>query len=336
MTTKAEIIQSIKETDPRVILAKLIDEDTRAQFVDLDFQLAGSMDNPFEVVTAAIEHVPSSLWAQYDYFEELASKLLEKCNHYAVLSAISGRIVGMTLDEYDLQASKGGSNWINNFSLNARVNQIPFAEKYIEPVRNYIYSASRYHEASNFLGRPVDSITRDSFKNAIKATDPQELLAALSDRERFASLNRISDADYGELVALAINTIPVELWPHGKNLIDTFDNLLQYRSPRVLEAIIKVIENLPDENLLSQVKTGNDQTFGNHLAQWAHSPNVRSIASGSFEYLPRVNDGSNPISSMIYERISQAQAKLAQEQLFGNIAPATAPASTGLGATFTL
>lgn len=331
MTTKAEIIQSIKRTDPQVLLAKLIDEKTRAQFVDLDYQLTGSMDNPYEVVTAVIEQIPSSLWAQYDYFEELASKLLEQCKHYAVLSAISGRIIGMTLQEYDLQASKGSSNWINNFSLNARVNQIPFAERYIEPVRNYIYSAARYSEVTNFLGRPVDSITRDSVKKAIKATDPQELLVALGDKERFASLNRISDADYGELVALAISTIPVESWPHGKELIDMFDTLVQYRSPRVLEAIIKVIENLPDENLLSQVKTGPDQSFGNHLAQWAHSPNVQSIASGSFQYLPRVSKSSNPISSMIYDRVSQAQASLAQSQLFGGTTTTPASTSPALG-----
>lgn len=326
MITFEDVLASIKTQTPEALLDKLANDETRAGLQELQRKFHDSY-NPCRLMVAIIDQIPSSEWAKRDDFEYIAAKLLEKNVHPSVLTALTEKLLGLTIEEHQAQAALGPKNWIDQLSLNGEVNRIYGADKIIKPLREYIACVGRYEEVSLFIGKPVDSITRENIRAEISNMDPKEIVTALSDQKRFAALNRISDADLGELVAHTINQVPPEVWPQGKQLAETFTLLTSYKSPRALEALLGVIEKLPEATLLSQETSRSESAFGNHLVTWAFSYDVSSIASGTFqEYLPVVTSQTNPISDLISKRTGLAQATLDANQLFGTPDPATATA----------
>lgn len=333
MTTKEEIIASIKATDPQILIEQLATKDSQLKIKHLDSTYSSQQHFPNELLVTVISQIPSSVWAQRADFEDIAADLL-KVPHFEVLAAITERIIGMSIEEYksQIEINPSQDNWITSFSNDRTLRSVYRADEYLEPLREYLRSIYHHDQVESFVGKPVENVTTVSVFEAVSKMDQQELIAALSDRERYVALTQIIGGDLGVKMAEVIAMVKPEEWPKGKALSDAFENMMNNKQPRVLEALIKVIKELPDETLLSQVE---EVTQVNHLVEWSHSPDVITTAYG-VPYLPQQDAFHGTLSGTIQDLTHLAQAKLEHAQLFGNIAPTPAPASTGLGATFSL
>ena len=278
MTTldQDSILQSIRELDPEVLLAKLANPDMRREFYQLDRDLGIDMI----ATRTAIESIPTSLWAGNPDLEAIVTGLVA-LKHPKVFAAIADKFVDFSIDQINQNP------WIRKFINDSRLGEIYQSAPRIQAVNDRLTKVFRVNALQAFVG---DDIVVDELTSPLDAIDSMmnsELLIAVLDSDRRYSLLQAgaSGAEGANLVVHAITSLPVRGWDYREDFVADIKEILSSNIPQYAEAIVGIIEQLPDATI---GRIGEQSPQGPHpLVELAYSREFQGIY-GSDKLAPRI------------------------------------------------